>query len=128
MIATIFAVLLGYYLVRRLTRYPGVAAISYVLPTFTVSYGLALIVILFFRIDYSRFFLLISFLNAQIWFHFVFMIGTRVVKPSFAVVPSAKTHQLSNIPFVRWNWLKTPALEGGMPLPPFKKVRNDLTL
>ncbi len=125
-IATVWAVLLGYYLVRRLTRYPGVAAISYVLPTFAISYGLALLVILFFRVDYSRSFLLFSFVFAQVWFHLVFMIGTRVARPSFAVVPSKNTRRLGDIPHVRWDWLKMPALEGAAPHGLVADLRADL--
>ena len=52
--ATGFALIAGYYGVRRLTHYPGVRASYHILPSFAISYGLVLAVFFFARLDYSR--------------------------------------------------------------------------
>jgi lipopolysaccharide/colanic/teichoic acid biosynthesis glycosyltransferase len=112
LIATACAVVAAYFVVRRLTRYPGVAGMSYILPTFTVAYALALFFFVFFRLDYSRFFLLASFLSAQLWFHFICMLSSRTNKLSFAVVPGGNAGRLAKIKNVDWRFLTKPTLEG----------------
>lgn len=114
-IAATCAVLAGYFFVRRLTRFPGVTAISYILPTFAVSYGAVLLAIVIFRIDYSRFFLMLSFLFAQFWFHFVYVMSKRAVRATFAIVPAGKVDRLKSIPDVNWEWLTRPELTGKPP-------------
>ena len=112
LIATACAVILGYVIVRRLTRYPGITSISYILPAFAISYGVALSVIILFRVDYSRFFLLISFINAQLWFHFIVFISDKVRNLSFDVVPFGNARKLCDIPRVQWNIMDSPNLNG----------------
>lgn len=112
LIATFCSVVLGYVIVRRLTRYPGIASISYVLPVFAIAYGIALSVILLLRLDYSRFFLLFSFMAAQIWFHFIFYVSERYTKLTFDVVPVGNANKLCDISGVEWKMLMQPRLEG----------------
>lgn len=112
LVATVCAVLIGYYGLRRLNHYPGITNISYILPSFTFSYSLVLVVILFFRADYSRFFLLFSFISAQICFHVIWYVSSRVGKPSFAVVPVGNTTRLCRIKDVHWKVLERPRLNG----------------
>ena len=112
LIATACAVILGYSVVRRLTRYPGITSISYIMPAFAISYGIALSIIILLRVDYSRFFLLISFINAQIWFHFIVFVSDKVSNLSFDVVPFGNAKKLCDIPRVHWNILKSPTLNG----------------
>ncbi|MEX3011468.1 sugar transferase [Hoeflea sp. TYP-13] len=115
LVATAIAVVLGFFVVRRLTRYPGVAGISYILPTFTVTFGLALGIFVFLRLDYSRFFLFASFVNAQIWFHLIYVISRKTSKPVFAVVPFGNTPCLTDIGDVSWRFLSQPQLDGPAP-------------
>ncbi len=108
LIAITGAVILGYFSVRRLTRYPGITGISYILPTFTISYGIALGIILLFRLDYSRFVLITSFVSAQLWFHFIAIVSVRANELIFDVIPMGNAKKLCSISQVRWNILKEP--------------------
>lgn len=112
LVATCGSVILGYYFVRRLTRYPGIASISYILPAFTISYAIALSIILLLRLDYSRFFLPLSFVNAQIWFHIIFFVSERSTKLTFDVVPIGNASNLCDIAGVDWKMLIKPRLDG----------------
>lgn len=112
LIAITGAVILGYFVIRRLTRYPGITGISYILPTFTISYGIALGVILLFRLDYSRFVLITSFINAQLWFHFIIIASARASDLTFDIIPMGNAKKLCAISQVHWNVLNRPRLDG----------------
>ena len=55
LIGTAIAVIVGYMIVRKFAAFPGVQAISYVLPAFLTAYGILIAVFFFVRIDYSRY-------------------------------------------------------------------------
>ncbi|MEM6460954.1 MAG: sugar transferase [Pseudomonadota bacterium] len=112
LIATIFAVTAGYVFVRRLNKYPGISNISYILPVFAVTYAMALSVILLFRLDYSRFFLLFSFATVQVWFHFIVTFAERYAKMTFEIVPIGNANKLATITGVEWKMLMQPHLDG----------------
>ena len=48
LIGTTIALLGGYFLVRRLTIFPGLQVFSFILPSFAISYGILLLLILLF--------------------------------------------------------------------------------
>jgi len=125
-VATVLAVVSAYFVVRRLKRYPGVAGMSFILPTFTVTFAIALFVFAFLRLDYSRLFLLVSFVNAQIWFHLVYLVSSRANKLTFAVVPGGNAGRLADIQSVDWWFLDKPALEGEAPSGVAADLRADL--
>ncbi len=106
------AVIFGHFAIRRLTRYPGITGVSYILPTFTISYGIALGIILLFRLDYSRFVLITSFINAQLWFHLIAIVSARTSGLTFDIVPMGNAKKLCGISQVRWNILEKPHLDG----------------
>ena len=112
LIATCAALIVGYFIVRRLTRYPGIRSMSYVLPVFAISYGIALSLILLFRVDYSRLFLLFSFVAAQIWFHIIIYFADRNTILTFDVIPVGNANKLCDISGVTWNMLTRPKLSG----------------
>ena len=112
MIATSLAIILGYFLTWRLTIYPGISSISYIIPAFTISYGIALCAILFLRIDYSRFFFLFSFATTQVWFHIIIYLANRKNKLNFDVVPLGNANRLCDITDASWNILRGPKLPG----------------
>lgn len=127
LIATACAVILGFSVVRRLNRYPGIASISYVMPSFAISYGIALSIIILFRVDYSRFFLFVSFINAQLWFHFIVFIADKISNLSFDVVPFGNARKLCEIPQIQWNVLESPKLNGQNTQGVAADLRTDLS-
>lgn len=107
------AVVLGYYIFRSLTSYPGIRAGLYILPTFALSYGIVLVGILALRYDYSRFVLLTGFTLCCLWFMFVFLLLRRVRLLTIGVVPVGQIGTLFNLQGVNWIALDEPT----MPLP-----------
>lgn len=104
------ALILGYYFVRRLTRFPGIIAISYVLPTFTATYGIMISLIFFLRLEYSTLFYLFSYLICITWFHFVFYITLRRSVPRFAIVPFGEAESLAQLKTVKTKKLVEPSI------------------
>lgn len=109
-IASAVAVTVGFYFFHKLTRFPGVVSISYIFPIFSITFGVMFVIFFFGRIEYSRFIFGTSYLICQAWFHFVFLIGRRIMEPSFAIVPGGDASTMTEIPFASWTMLTTPAL------------------
>ncbi len=108
LIGTALAVIVGYVFVRKFAAFPGVRAISYVLPAFLSAYGILIVVFFFVRIDYSRYQLLVSFVLAVIWFIGVLSLERRVRRSRFAVLPFGDTRDLLAHEMVDWMVLRTP--------------------
>jgi lipopolysaccharide/colanic/teichoic acid biosynthesis glycosyltransferase len=87
LVGTFLAMLLGTYLLRRITVYPGVSTVSTMLPAFTAAYGLAVLLFFFARLDYSRFQFIASFLLALGWFGFIGVIEPRIQRPRLLLLP-----------------------------------------
>lgn len=102
LIATASALTIGYWLFRQVTKYPGILSTSYVVPSFAVSYGLVLAVFFFLRLDYSRLFFALSFVNALAWFHVVHLIVRRFDRPVFDVVPFGNGTSITEVPGAEW--------------------------
>ena len=108
LIGTAIAVIVGYVIVRKFAAFPGVQAISYVLPAFLTAYGILIAVFFFVRIDYSRYQVLVSFVLAVIWFIGVLSLERRVHRNRFAVLPFGDTRDLLAFEMVDWMVLRTP--------------------
>ncbi len=108
LIGSAIAVIIGYVIVRKFAAFPGVQAISYVLPAFLTAYGILIAVFFFVRIDYSRYQVLASFVLAVIWFISVLSLERRVRRDRFAVLPFGDTRDLLAYEMVDWMVLRTP--------------------
>ena len=98
---TTLALIFGYFGFRRLSRFPGVRASHYILPTFAVTYGLVLAGFFFARLDYSRLHFSASFLLALFWYYVVyFHLRRRHLRIGY--VPAGDTDRLTRIPDVLW--------------------------
>jgi lipopolysaccharide/colanic/teichoic acid biosynthesis glycosyltransferase len=108
LIGTAIAVVAGYVIVRKFAAFPGVQAISYVLPAFLTAYGILISIFFFVRIEYSRYQVLVSFVLAVIWFIGVLSLERRVRRGRFAVLPFGDTRDLLAYELVDWTVLRTP--------------------
>ncbi|MDQ4087636.1 MAG: sugar transferase [Pseudomonadota bacterium] len=98
---TILALIAGYLGYRRLSRYPGVRASFYILPTFAASYGLVLAVFFFARLDYSRLHFSASFLICIFWYYVVyFNLQRRRLQVGF--IPGGDTERVTAIAEIVW--------------------------
>lgn len=93
-LGTSFAVLLGAYLRRRMTVYPGSGSIAAVLPAFGAAYGLAVLIFFFLRLDYSRFQFAASFALVLPWFGFISLIEPSIRRHRLLLVPFGKADRL----------------------------------
>ena len=107
LMGTFAAILLGTYVLRRLTAFPGVQRYSYVLPAFLAAYGAMIAVFFFLRLDYSRLQLAGSFLAALVWFHFVLHVEKPVRRPRLLVLRGGDAESLMAIDAADWQIAQT---------------------
>ncbi|WP_181168415.1 MULTISPECIES: sugar transferase [unclassified Mesorhizobium] len=106
--AAVIAHVAGFLAYRRIGNFPGVAAASYILPTFVLSYGLVFLTIFFFRFEYSRFQAAASFTQSTLWY-FGLSIITRHLEPyRLVVIPGGNVERLRTLPGVHWFWITSP--------------------
>jgi lipopolysaccharide/colanic/teichoic acid biosynthesis glycosyltransferase len=113
LVGTIIALVGGYYAFRRVSFYPGVRASYHILPTFAVSYGLALVAFLFARLDYSRLHFLTSFTLCVFWYYVVYFKLQRQQTLRIGIVPYGEVENLFEIPDVQWARLSGDGEEAG---------------
>ena len=65
------AILLGFWLIRNVTTYPGVKTGAYVIPVFTISYFIMLMVFVLGRLEYNRAAVASGYVLIIVWFVFV---------------------------------------------------------
>ena len=101
-VGTFVAMLFGAYLLRRMTAYPGVRSISFLLPVFGVSYGASALFFFLSRLEYSRFQFVSSVVLAVLWFGVVGVIEPRIRRQRLAVLPFGNTDQLLSLTEAEW--------------------------
>lgn len=106
--AALFGVVAGYYGFRKVSGYPGVRPAFHILPSFMLSYGAAVVALFFARLDYSRSFLIVSFVCCVAWYYVVYFKLQRQRIVTLGVVPCGKVSALYEIQGVRWVELTEP--------------------
>ena len=102
------AVLLGAYMLRQLTAFPGVQRHACVLPVFLAAYGAIVVVFVVFQLDYSRLQLGKSFFAAVIWFHFVLHVEQPVRRPRLLVLRGGNAEDLLDLDGADWQFASSP--------------------
>ena len=82
--------LIGFWLQRSVSNLPGMRESSGILPGYLASFGLALTVILLFRIDYSRANLFLGFGLCVLFFFVVYVVTQRKTKLSLGLVEGGR--------------------------------------
>lgn len=107
-----FAVLIGYFFYIRLITFPGVKTDSYIFPVFTASYLFVVVIFFFFRFDYTRSSLAISFIAVIAWFYILAFLSRRTRSYTLAIVPGGDVETLVDIKGVDWVSLDQPEQTG----------------
>ena len=68
-LATLAGLFGGFWLNRSVVRLPGTRESSSILTSYAISFGIALTLILFVRIEYSRAIMFLGFISTLIWFY-----------------------------------------------------------
>ncbi|MFM5907811.1 MAG: sugar transferase [Novosphingobium sp.] len=111
-VASLAALVFGFWLHRSVASLPGTRESSGILPGFLLSFGLALTVILLFRINYSRALLIVGFVMSVSWFFLVYAITQRATQLTLGVVEGGRVDLfdgMSGVNVIRLD---------GSPLPP----------
>lgn len=106
---SISAAILGILMLRSVSQYPGVEANAYMLPSFAISYGVLLTVLILARLPYSRLLLFSSFVMVLIWLVVIQNVANRQRTLTIGVVPGGDHESLLPIPGVRWIVFSDPA-------------------
>lgn len=110
--ASLGGLIVGYWLQRSVSNLPGTRESSGILPGFLASFGLALTVILLFRINYSRALLIVGFVLSVAWFFLVYAVTQRKTQLVLGVVDGGRTElfdAMDGVEVVRLSDAKLPA-------------------
>ncbi len=109
-IAAAVAHVIGYCSYRRFDVFPGVVSASAILPAFVMSYVGVLVVVVMWRLDYSRLQLVVSLLASISWYVVLDLVRARLHPHVLAIVPGGETSRLQSIPNIFWYELDAPVL------------------
>ena len=102
--------LLALQAIRHMSRYPGAKAFAYVLPAITISYLLAMSVLIALDLRFSRLVLGSSWLAAMLICSIGFWAEQRTRIRKLAVVPFGDYRSLFTTRGARWNLMRAPDL------------------
>lgn len=103
-IATLFSI----FLIKNVSKYPGVEETFYIIPGFCASYSLLLIFYVLGRFGYSRIFIGTSFLVNILLFFIMHSIFRNSRKMGIGLVPEGECLQLLKVSGVNWTTLQSP--------------------
>lgn len=106
--AVLLATVLGVWLIRTLNTYPGVEKTSSVLPSFAISYGLILTVLVLGRIEYNRVTLLSGLVLSCAWFYLLRILVGRWSNFAIAMTPFSGGHERKEFPGISWRYFAEP--------------------
>ncbi|MEE9694207.1 sugar transferase [Aeromonas hydrophila] len=103
-ISSIFmtCIIAGFFL-SRLLCYPGVNALSYMIPTVTAVYGLLLGVLMLFRLEYSRPVIISSYILVLVFCWAIYYLGVRYGKIKYLIIPVGNYKTLCAVSTVEWH-------------------------
>ena len=104
-LASLAALIGGFWLQRSVSNLPGTAESSGILPGFLLSFGLAFTAILLFRIDYSRALLVGGFGLSVVWFFLIYAVTQRKTQLVLGVVEGGRVDLFAAMNGVEVVWL-----------------------
>ena len=97
---------------RVLLKFPGNKSSSFIISTVLTWYATLLVVLFFFRLEYSLYFLIFS-LGLSLFYGFLgYFFGRRWATPKIALIPFGRAANLASVPGASWYILRTPHIEG----------------
>ncbi|WP_445191786.1 sugar transferase [Sphingomonas sp. Tas61C01] len=99
---SIVAIFTGTWLFRSITTYPGTEASTYILPSFSVTYGVLAMVFILSRIEYNRLLLFAGYALSLLWFYYVMGVLRRRQSLRIGVVAMDARHVFPAMSGVQW--------------------------
>lgn len=121
-IASLLAGLVALIAYRRVTAYPGTYSFAYIMPAFASTYGLAIAILFFLRLNYSGSMLLVGFVASVAFTFLVALVVERYGVARFHVVPGGSDEIIRDVPRFEWVTLRKPEL----PADPHATIVADL--
>lgn len=108
LLGSIVAIVLGTWLYRNVSTYPGVEKTAYVLPAFTLSYTALLLFHVAGRVDYNRTLLFAGYVISVGWYLTLLSLLQRQTTLRIGVLPFGNPARLHQIGGVQWIALSGP--------------------
>lgn len=108
LIGSIVAIVLGTWLYRNVSTYPGVEKTAYVLPAFTLSYSALLLFHVAGRVDYNRTVLFAGYVISVGWHLTILSLLQRQTTLRIGVLPFGNPERLHAIGGIEWIPLSSP--------------------
>ena len=101
-LGSVVAIIVGTWLFRNVSTYPGVEKTAYVLPAFTLSYTVLLLFFIVSRLDYNRTVLIAGYLLSVAWYIALQSRLNREAELRIGVVPFGQQERLERLSRVSW--------------------------
>lgn len=108
--ASLLAAGAALFVFRKMTAFPGTGAFAYIIPSFSITYGVVAALLLWLRVDYVSSMLLAGFVAAV---SMTFYLAHRVqygTRRCFYIVPFGKMMVIDEAPNIDWQLMKEPTL------------------
>ncbi len=102
------AMVSGYMAYRKLLVFPGISAGGYAITSMTASFGVLTTLLVFLRVDYSRWQLFSSYLLSTAGLLLIHLFVERRRHRTFAYVRGGRTDALPDVPGIRWIGIPSP--------------------
>ncbi|MEN2793344.1 sugar transferase [Sphingomonas oligophenolica] len=126
LVLTFFSVVSAMLMSRRIGGFPGARTFIYVLPTFSMSFGLAMLAALVLRLDYNRTVLVASFTLSVAGAYALAYLSARGAVRRFHVVPGGAADSLYDVDGAQWLPLAEPAVPPGQGVMIVADLHHDL--
>lgn len=104
-VGSLAAIILGTWLFRNISTYPGVEESTYILPSFSLSYAIILMILLLGRLEYNRTLLISGYILSVLWFYFVYFRIQRQRRLRIGIIPFGAVDALREIERIDWTRL-----------------------
>ncbi|PZU16469.1 MAG: polyprenyl glycosylphosphotransferase [Citromicrobium sp.] len=91
------SVIFGFWLNRSVSALPGTSESEGIVPSYLMSFGLVLVIVLMARIDYSRVILSSSFVLSIAWFYLVYVVTQRRAVLHLGIVDGGRVEPLFDL-------------------------------
>lgn len=108
--ASFLATALALFVFRKMTAFPGAGAFAYIIPSFSITYGICAAMLLWLRVQYVSSILLVSLVaGVSITFYLVHRLQYRT-RPRFYMVPFGDLAVMHEMDSIDWHVMSEPTL------------------
>ncbi len=114
LLVVILSTTLGHWFVHNFVAYPGVEKSSNIFTSLSTAYGIVVSVLIFTRVEYSRFMLIGGYLLSIVWFYWATITYARRTRFRVGLPPFGDARGMEEIGLVTWVRLADPAASAGL--------------